>query len=80
MVIAKTFVRCVKCSRDFQSTLNFKTLQEFERAATTGFIAQCPDCYTIFDCNQSNMYCEMESDSDHPAEVVPMPKRKQPKP
>jgi hypothetical protein len=77
MAIAGTFVRCAKCSRDFRSTLTFKTLHDFERAATVGFIAQCPNCYTIFDCNRSNMYCEM-APRDHGAtgEVLPMPSRR----
>src|SRR4051794_18026554 len=57
--IAATFVRCVKCSREFRSSLAFKTLHDFERASRIGFIAQCPSCYTIFDCNSSNTYCEM---------------------
>ena len=76
MLIARTFVRCAKCSRDFRSTLTFKTLPEFERAATLGFIAQCPNCFTIFDCNRSNMYCELAPDSDAPS-VVPIPTRRQ---
>jgi hypothetical protein len=80
MLIAGTFVRCAKCSREFRSTMTFKTLHEFERAATVGFIAQCPNCFTIFDCNRSNMYCELASDREPPAagDVVPMPTRRQP--
>jgi hypothetical protein len=78
--IAGTFVRCAKCSREFRSTLTFKTLHEFERAATVGFIAQCPNCFTIFECNRSNMYCEMAPAADAGADrdVLPMPTRKQP--
>src|SRR4051812_42771191 len=80
MLIAATFVRCAKCSREFRSTLTFKTLSEFERAAGVGFIAQCPNCFTIFDCNRSNMYCEMASGADAGAsgDVVPMPARQKP--
>jgi hypothetical protein len=57
--IAASFVRCVKCHRDFRSPVSFATLAEFERAAGVGLIAQCPSCYTIFECNGSNMYCEL---------------------
>src|SRR3954468_20957453 len=80
MLIAGTFVRCGKCSREFRSTLTFKTLTEFERAATVGFIAQCPNCFTIFDCNRSNMYCEMASGAAAGAwgDGVPMPARQKP--
>lgn len=79
MFIAGTFVRCAKCSREFRSTLTFKTLHEFERAATVGFIAQCPNCFTIFECNRGNMYCEMApGDPDAVGAVVPLPTRKQP--
>ena len=80
MLIAGTFVRCAHCSREFRSTLTFKTLHEFERAATVGFIAQCPNCFTIFECNRGNMYCEMAQGSEARAlgDVVPMPTRKQP--
>jgi hypothetical protein len=78
--IAGTFVRCAKCSRDFRSTLTFKTLHEFERAARVGFIAQCPNCFTIFDCNRGNMYCELAPGEapDVMGEVVAMPVRGQP--
>lgn len=74
--IAGTFVRCPKCSRDFRSTLTFKTLHDFEHAASVGFIAQCPNCYTIFDCNRGNTYCEL-APRDHGlvSEVVPFPSR-----
>jgi len=77
--VAGTFVRCARCRRDFRSTLTFKTLHDFERAATAGFIAQCPNCYTIFDCNGHNMYCEL-APREHGAvsEVVPVPARKRP--
>ena len=57
--IAASFVRCVKCQRDFRSPVAFATLEEFERAAGIGLIAQCPSCYTIFECNAGNMYCEL---------------------
>jgi hypothetical protein len=82
MLISGTFVRCAKCERDFRSTLTFRTLHDFERAATVGFIAQCPHCYAIFDCDRFNTYCEMASPAD-PAperEVVPLPPRKPPEP
>ena len=59
--IAASFVRCVKCHRDFRSPVTFRTLDEFERAASIGLIAQCPACYTIFECNNGNMYCELAS-------------------
>jgi hypothetical protein len=59
--IAASFVRCVKCHRDFRSPVSFGTLDEFERAANIGLIAQCPGCFTIFECNSSNMYCELGS-------------------
>jgi hypothetical protein len=39
--------------------MQFATLPLFERAARVGLIAQCPDCYRIFDCNRSNMYCDV---------------------
>ena len=75
--VAGTFVRCAKCSRDFRSTLTFKTLHDFERAATVGFVAQCPNCYTIFECNRNNMYCELAArDRGVVSEVVPMPVRR----
>jgi hypothetical protein len=77
MLIAGTFVRCPKCTRDFRSTLTFKTLHEFERAASVGFIAQCPNCFTIFDCNRGNMYCEMAPRAEPGGDVVPLPMRKQ---
>jgi hypothetical protein len=75
--VAGTFVRCAKCSRDFRSTLTFKTLYEFERAASVGFVAQCPNCYTIFECNRDNMYCELAA-RDHGvvSEIVSMPARR----
>ncbi|HEY6862941.1 MAG TPA: hypothetical protein VI319_03500 [Burkholderiales bacterium] len=75
--VAGTFVRCAGCSRDFRSTLTFKTLHDFERAATVGFVAQCPNCYAIFECNRRNMYCELAA-RDHSAvsEVVPMAARR----
>ncbi len=77
--IAGTFVRCAKCCRDFRSTLTFKTLHDFERAATVGFIAQCPNCYTIFECNRGNMYCEMAPHGRSPvADVLPMRARYEP--
>ena len=74
--IAAAFVRCTRCFRDFRSPITFTTLFEFERAARTGMIAQCPNCYTIFSCNSSNMHCELAS-PDAPI-VVPMPKREHP--
>jgi hypothetical protein len=61
--IAASFVRCVKCHRDFRSPVSFGTLSDFERAASIGLIAQCPSCYTIFECNGSNMYCELAPSS-----------------
>ena len=77
--VAGTFVRCPKCCRDFRSTLTFKTLHDFERAATVGFVAQCPNCYTLFDCNRHNMYCELAPrDQGAVSEVVPMPARGRP--
>jgi len=57
--IAASFVRCVRCRHDFRSPVNFSTLDDFERAASIGLIAQCPSCFTIFECNGSNMYCEL---------------------
>ena len=75
--IAGTFVRCAKCCRDFRSTLTFKTLPDFERAASVGFIAQCPNCYTIFECNRGNMYCELAPrDRSAVSDVLPMPTRR----
>jgi len=76
--IAATFVRCVKCHRDFRSPVSFNTLHEFERAAHVGLIAQCPNCFTIFDCNSSNMYCELAAvaprdDHHRLARKVPAP-------
>jgi hypothetical protein len=59
--IAASFVRCVKCHRDFRSPVSFSTLDDFERAASIGLIAQCPSCFTRFECNSSNMYCELAS-------------------
>ncbi len=69
-----TYVRCTACQTSFFSPLSFKTLDEFERAARAGMIAQCPNCYTIFDCNRTNMYFEVPA-SDAPA-VVLRPLRK----
>jgi hypothetical protein len=82
MAVAGTFVRCAKCSRDFRSTLTFKTLHEFERAATVGFIAQCPNCFTIFDCNRGNMYCELAPGAapDVVGDVRAVPTRGRPEP
>jgi hypothetical protein len=82
MAVAGTFVRCAKCSRDFRSTLTFKTLHEFERAATVGFIAQCPNCFTIFDCNRGNMYCELAPGAapDVVGDARTVPARGQPEP
>jgi hypothetical protein len=82
MAIAGTFVRCAKCSRDFRSTLTFRTVHDFERAAGVGFIAQCPNCFTIFDCNRGNMYCELAPCEPGPApgDIRPMPTRRQPEP
>jgi hypothetical protein len=57
--IAASFVRCMRCQHDFRSPVAFATLGDFERAATVGLIAQCPRCFTIFECNGSNMYCEL---------------------
>ena len=70
--IAASFVRCIRCHRDFRSPVTFSTLDDFERAASVGMIAQCPTCYTIFECNGSNMHCELaareaSSDGDAPA-------------
>jgi hypothetical protein len=77
--ISGTFVRCAKCGTHFRSTLTFKTLHDFERAAGVGFIAQCPKCYTIFDCNRGNMYCELGAGEDSAAgDVFAMPARPQP--
>jgi hypothetical protein len=80
MNIAATFVRCVKCGTDFRSILTFKTLYDFERAARVGFVAQCSNCYAIFDCNRSNMYCELaQPDSSSSARpVVSIPARNKP--
>jgi hypothetical protein len=64
--IAASFVRCVRCQRDFRSPVSFATLEDFERAATIGMIAQCPSCFTIFECNGSNMYCELASREGFP--------------
>lgn len=69
--IAASFVRCVKCHRDFRSPVHFGTLSDFERGASIGLIAQCPSCFTIFECNGSNMYCEL-APSSH--DGVPPPK------
>jgi len=69
--IAASFVRCIKCFRDFRSPVSFGTLDEFERAASVGLIAQCPSCYTIFECNSGNMYCELASSSREPPEREP---------
>lgn len=72
--IAASFVRCVKCHRDFRSPVSFGTLDEFERAASVGLIAQCPSCFTIFECNSGNMYCELASSRD----ALVLPKREPP--
>ncbi len=63
--IAASFVRCVRCQRDFRSPVSFTTLEDFERAAGIGMIAQCPSCFTIFECNGSNMYCELAPREQH---------------
>jgi DNA-directed RNA polymerase subunit M/transcription elongation factor TFIIS len=80
MNIAATFVRCVKCGTDFRSILTFKTLHDFERAARVGFVAQCSNCYAIFDCNRSNMYCELAQPSSPSSArpVVSIPTRNKP--
>jgi hypothetical protein len=68
--IAASFVRCVRCQRDFRSPVSFATLEDFERAAGIGLIAQCPSCYTIFECDGTNMYCELAARED-PAPPAP---------
>lgn len=52
------YVHCAHCRRYFRSPMQFPTLRQFERAAGVGLIAQCPDCYRIFACDKSNMYCD----------------------
>ncbi|HEY6863434.1 MAG TPA: hypothetical protein VI319_06000 [Burkholderiales bacterium] len=68
--IAASFVRCVRCQRDFRSPVTFTTLEDFERAAEIGMIAQCPSCFTIFECNGTNMYCELAARAE-PASGAP---------
>ncbi|HZR69624.1 MAG TPA: hypothetical protein VFB01_11295 [Burkholderiales bacterium] len=51
--------------------MQFPTLHQFERAARLGLIAQCPGCYRIFDCDRTNMYCDV-SGSGRP-ETFPTP-------
>jgi hypothetical protein len=58
-VTVVTYVHCAHCRKYFRSTMQFATQPLFERAARVGLIAQCPDCYRIFDCNRSNMYCDV---------------------
>jgi hypothetical protein len=71
--ISASFVRCVKCHRDFRSPVSFGTLDDFERAASIGMIAQCPSCFTIFECNNSNMYCELAPRDETAAPRKPAP-------
>jgi hypothetical protein len=56
--IKRTYVRCTKCETDFLSPKQFATLAELERAARTGLIGQCSQCYSIVECGAANMYCE----------------------
>jgi len=56
--------------------LQFPTLYQFERAARVGLIAQCPECYRIFDCDRTNMYCDVTG-SGRP-ETFPRPSRNLP--
>ena len=73
---AVTYVHCAYCIKYFRSTLQFATLREFERAARVGLIAQCPDCYRIFDCNRTNMYCDVTGAAK--PESLPSPRPDQP--
>ena len=76
-VTVVTYVHCAYCIKYFRSTLQFGTLREFERAARVGLIAQCPDCYRIFDCNRNNMYCDVTG-SGRPESFPAPPPRKPP--
>jgi hypothetical protein len=51
--------------------MQFATFGHFERAAGVGLIAQCPDCYRIFSCNKSNMYCDVNGSG--PPQTFPRP-------
>jgi hypothetical protein len=51
--------------------MQFATVARFERAAGLGLIAQCPGCYRIFDCNRSNMHCEVSASGSSRASPSP---------